>query len=140
MASFASHDLDQMLTEARRTLGSMRRTGEPPAESEPVEGVGESPDGRVKAIAVSGGRLKGIELNPRAMRLASEELAELITNAVNAALDDLRGKAADAGTAQAVDTTALAEQVEEVQNQGLRQMEVISQAIQETLGRIGTSR
>ncbi|GAA2615748.1 YbaB/EbfC family nucleoid-associated protein [Actinomadura fulvescens] len=155
MADFSGAELDRMLTDARKTLESMRKGGEAdrPAAAAgaagsgtagrggtPVEGAGQAADGRVRATVVAGGRLKSVDLDPRAMRLASAELGEQIVVAVNAALDDLRTKAAGAATGESVDTDALGKQVEEIQNQGLRQMELITQALNDTIAKIGNPR
>ncbi|MFI0450848.1 YbaB/EbfC family nucleoid-associated protein [Actinomadura sp. 6N118] len=155
MADFSGADLDRMLTDARKTLESMRKgdsagqpaatprtsdSGTPARGGEPIEGVGLAADGRVRATVVAGGRLKSVDMDPRAMRLASAELGEQIVVAVNAALDDLRTKAAAAPTDEVVDTAALGKQVEEIQNQSLRQMELITQALNDTISKIGNTR
>ncbi|WP_227023190.1 YbaB/EbfC family nucleoid-associated protein [Actinomadura rubrobrunea] len=148
VAGFSSAELDRMLTEARKTLESMRQGNTAPrpektktADGDALEGVGEAADGRIKVTAVAGGRLKSVELNPRVMRMSSQELGERLVEAVNAALEDLRAKAATAGAAEgAVDPAALGKQIEEIQNQSLRQMELITQALNDTLAKIGGSR
>ncbi|MEU5876590.1 YbaB/EbfC family nucleoid-associated protein [Spirillospora sp. NPDC047279] len=171
MADFSGAELDRMLTDARKTLESMRKGGgadsSAPASGaggaagrdagrqagasqgrsrdaagggEPVVGVGEAADGRVLATVEAGGRLKSVEMDPRAMRLASAELGEQIVVAVNAALDDLRAKAAAAAADQAVDTDTLGKQVEDIQNQSLRQMELITQALNDTITKISNRR
>jgi DNA-binding protein YbaB len=123
-------DPDQVLQKARESLASMR-AGRPPASDEPPpEGVGESGDGRVKATADFRGRIKAVELDPRAMRLGPQELAEHVITAVNGAFADLRAKANVADAAEGIpDPAALAKQVRDIQDQGLRQMELIAQAI-----------
>ncbi|MGP4026100.1 YbaB/EbfC family nucleoid-associated protein [Actinomadura sp. 3N407] len=130
-------EFERMLTEARRTLESMRRGGEAAesAEVQPVEGVGEAAEGRVRVTAASGGRLKDVEINPRAMRMSPEELGGHLVAAANAALNDLRGKAAEAA-GDAVDTGALNKQVDEIQTEGMRQMAVFNQAFNDVLSKI----
>ncbi|WP_243718624.1 YbaB/EbfC family nucleoid-associated protein [Actinomadura sp. KC06] len=136
----ASNDLDRMLTEARKTLDSMRKGGaaaERPADAgEAVEGVGEAAEGRVTVTAASGGRLKNVEINPRALRLSAEELGEHLVTAANAALDDLRRKAGEAAAGQAVDTARLSEQIEGIQNESLRQMTMISQSFNDAIAKV----
>ncbi|WP_246236536.1 YbaB/EbfC family nucleoid-associated protein [Actinomadura chibensis] len=127
-------EFERVLAQARRTLESMRRGG-PADEGEPVEGVGEAAEGRVKVTAVSGGRLTNVEINPRAMRLSPEELGGHLTAAANAALKDLRGKLADAA-GDTVDAGALARRVDEIQTEGLRQLNEFNTAINEVLGKI----
>ncbi|TDD38907.1 YbaB/EbfC family DNA-binding protein [Actinomadura sp. KC06] len=129
-----------MLTEARKTLDSMRKGGaaaERPADAgEAVEGVGEAAEGRVTVTAASGGRLKNVEINPRALRLSAEELGEHLVTAANAALDDLRRKAGEAAAGQAVDTARLSEQIEGIQNESLRQMTMISQSFNDAIAKV----
>ncbi|QFG27092.1 YbaB/EbfC family nucleoid-associated protein [Actinomadura sp. WMMB 499] len=127
-----------MLTDARKTLESMRQGKTPPpaaGDAETVRGVGEAGEGRVKVTAVSGGRLEKVEINPRAMRLSAEELGEHLVTAANAALDDLRQNAGDAG-GPVVDTERLGKQVEEIQNESLRQMTMISQAFNDAISKV----
>lgn len=127
-------EFERVVAQARKTLESMRRGG-PAEEGEPVEGVGEAAEGRVKVTAVSGGRLTNVEINPRAMRLSSEELGGHLTAAANAALKDLRGKLADAA-GDVVDPGALAERVDQIQAEGLRQLGEFNAAINEVLGKV----
>lgn len=76
------------------------------------------------------------------MRMASAELGEQLVLAVNAALDDLRANSAGAAAAAAgaPDVEALGRQVEQVQNEGMRQMEMITQALSDTISKIGGRR
>ncbi|WP_018653690.1 YbaB/EbfC family nucleoid-associated protein [Actinomadura flavalba] len=141
MADLSGNDLDRMLTDARRTLEAMRSGRQAPGADAPVvEGVGEAADGRVRVTAVTGGRLTSVDLDPRALRMASHELGEALVQAANAALDELRGKAAGAAADEAVDTEALGKRVEEIQNESLRQMQMISQALTDTVNKIGQRR
>ncbi|MFI6297068.1 YbaB/EbfC family nucleoid-associated protein [Nonomuraea sp. NPDC050790] len=61
----------------------------PLADAAP-RGEGAAADGQVRVVAGADGRLSELSLNPRVMRMASEDLAREILHAVNAALDDLR--------------------------------------------------
>ncbi|MXQ64794.1 YbaB/EbfC family DNA-binding protein [Actinomadura rayongensis] len=124
-----------MLTETRKTLESLRGgKAAPPPDAPEVEGVGEAADGRVKVTAGTGGRLKQVTLDPRALRMASHELGEAFVAAANAALDDLRAQAATAA-ADVVDTEALDARVEEIQNESLRQMQQITQALNDAVAK-----
>jgi hypothetical protein len=100
---------------------------------EAVRGEGEAPDGRMRATARDG-RIESITLDPRLLRLPPEEFGGLVRDAVNAALADLRGKfsAADAPP----DLAALSQTMREVRNEGLRQLEIMSQGIAEAMARI----
>lgn len=53
-----------------------------------IKGVGEGAGGKVKARTDADGRVIQVTLDPRAMRLSSQDLAEEITLAVQRAQDD----------------------------------------------------
>lgn len=131
-------DLDQLLSRTRELLDSVRGAGPHDDAGEPVTGTGESADGRVRAVVTGAGRLERVELDPRAMRMASEELAGHLVTAVNAALDALAATAtAKAGPVAAVDTAALAAQVRQVQEDGVRRMAAFTQGISEAMTQLG---
>ncbi|WP_412541353.1 YbaB/EbfC family nucleoid-associated protein [Longispora sp. K20-0274] len=125
--------IDQILASTRGMLEAMR-AGVGPATEEPVEGTGQSADGRVQAVAVAPGTIRSIELDPRLMRLPSAELAEQITQAVNAALDSLRSQAV-AGALPA-DPALLSEQLAELQTESARTMARFTQTLDEVSTRI----
>jgi hypothetical protein len=62
-----------------------------------------------------------VELDPRAMRLPTAELAAAFAEAANAALTDLESKY-PAVAMPAIDLEALQQQLTEAEDQGLRQM------------------
>ncbi|MEU7740477.1 YbaB/EbfC family nucleoid-associated protein [Nonomuraea sp. NPDC049158] len=53
-----------------------------------VYGAGESADGKVRARTDSSGRVTEVRLDPRAMKLSSQDLGEEVTLAVMRAQDD----------------------------------------------------
>ncbi|GLZ14652.1 hypothetical protein Acsp04_48870 [Actinomadura sp. NBRC 104425] len=146
MAEFSGAELERMLAEARETLESMRQGGTAPrpaktaeaADGDALEGVGEAADGAVKVVAEAAGRIKSVALDDKAMRLSAQKLGEQLVTAVNAALEDLRVKAATAAAARR--EAEPGERSEDIQNQSLRQMELITQAINDTLAKIGGNR
>jgi hypothetical protein len=121
-------DLDQMLTRSREMLRAMQ-AARPSDGDPPPDGAGEAAGGLIRAVAADQ-RLTALELDPRVMRMASAELAEQILVAVNAALR-AQAPATDpaGGDAGTVDPRALAEEVAKIQDQGIRQMAAISEAI-----------
>lgn len=132
--------VDRLLEDTRRMLEQMRSGGEEPPDPGELRGEGEAADGQVQAVAVAGGRLESLTVNPRAMRMGSEALCEQIVAAVNAALDDLRGKAAaQAVAAGGVDPAALAEQMRDLHTESVRQMDMFTQGIRDALDRISRS-
>jgi DNA-binding protein YbaB len=62
------------------------------AEIQRVTGEGEAADGLIRVVVDSAGRAAGVTVDPRAMRLGSEVLAEGVRDAFNAAQDDLQAK------------------------------------------------
>lgn len=127
-----SAEMDQLLSQTRRTLQALRSSRLPDAAA---RGEGESANGRVRAVA-AGGRLQSVELDPRVMRLPSHDLAAHVVAAVNAALDDLAAQAPTAGDLAVPDPKELAAAVAEVQEQSVRQMAAISQAIAAAVQRV----
>jgi DNA-binding protein YbaB len=134
-------DFDRLMDQTRAALRELRNgnlTDTDDEATEEIVGEGEAADGRIRAAAGIGGVVNSIELDPRALRLPSDELGEQIVVAVNAALEDLKAKVAEsAGTAlQGFDPEALAEQMLELQDQSVRQMSQFTAGMEEMLGRI----
>jgi hypothetical protein len=88
--------------------------------SQPREGFGAAAEDTVR-VTVHNGRIGAVELDPRAMRLPTAELAAAFAEAANAALTDLESKY-PAVAMPAVDLEALQQQLTEAEDQGLRQM------------------
>ena len=85
ITGFAGDDFEGLLGETRRALEGLRATngGTGSSSAEPVHGEGMAADGKVTARVVAGGRLEGLSVDPRMMRLGSEELCEQIMVAWN---------------------------------------------------------
>jgi DNA-binding protein YbaB len=115
-----------MLSQARKTLESLRSSRQPGADA---RGMGEAANGQVRVVAASPGRLESLELDPRVMRMPSKDLAAHVLAAANAALDDLAAQAPSAAGISVPDPGELAAAVADVQQQSVRQMAAISQAI-----------
>jgi DNA-binding protein YbaB len=128
MADFGGVDVDGAFRDARRQLDSVR------AGAGAARGAGEAADGQVRVVA-AGGRLERVELDPRVMRMPGERLAGHLVEAGNAALDELRA-AAPAPDDTAVDPAVLARRLEQVTEEGLRSMAVITQAIEGAMAQV----
>ncbi|MEV4622866.1 YbaB/EbfC family nucleoid-associated protein [Asanoa sp. NPDC049573] len=122
-------DLEATLAQARRMLDSLA-AGD--AAAEPVTGEGSALDGLVTVRATGGGRIEWVEIDPRAGRVPLDQLAEAITEAVNAALAEASGSGA-----LPVDFGALAGQVRQMQDDSLRQMARFTGALDEAMDRLG---
>ena len=122
--------MEGQLAQARAALREVSRTVTP---RERVESVGEAADGRVRVTLGTDGRVSAVDLDPRVLREGTEHLAEELRRAVNAALD---GQDDPAAAEPMPDLAAMTATVERLQDQGLRQMREISQAISETMRKI----
>ncbi|MBM0256591.1 YbaB/EbfC family nucleoid-associated protein [Micromonospora sp. 4G55] len=123
--------LEEQLAQARAALREVSRTVTP---RERVESVGEAADGRIRVTLGTDGRVSAVDLDPRVLREGAEHLAEELRRAVNAALD---GQDDDPAAAEPMpDLAAMTATVERLQDQGLRQMREISQAISDTMRKI----
>ncbi|MEW9554440.1 YbaB/EbfC family nucleoid-associated protein [Nonomuraea sp. NPDC050783] len=87
-------ELDRLMAEfqanSRELSGVLGLVGD-------VTGQAESPDGRIRVRVSSTGQLAGLHLDPRAMRLGSQELADAIM--------ELSRRAAEDATRRLVDVT-----------------------------------
>jgi DNA-binding protein YbaB len=126
VVDLGSAELDQMLSQARKTLESLRSSRPQDADA---RGTGEAAGGQVRVVAASPGRLESLELDPRVMRMPSKDLAAHVLAAANAALDDLAAQAPSAAGISVPDPGELAAAVADIQQQSVRQMAAISQAI-----------
>ena len=108
-----STEFDEGFEAARTTLDGLL-AGEPAvaglAEGETaddtaqrLQGTGQAADGRVVATVGVGGTLTSLELDPRALRGGLELLGQQLTEAINAALDDLRTNAGQATSGAGLD-------------------------------------
>jgi DNA-binding protein YbaB len=80
-------DIDEALRGAERQLGRAKDLQE---RLSSVVGYAESEDGRVKVECANEKGVTKIQLDPRVMRMASEDLAETITQVSQQAMTDLR--------------------------------------------------
>src|SRR5579859_6365727 len=78
---------------AQQRIEEVRRLKDQLAQ---LVGRAESPDGLVRAEFTDADGLSGLVVNPRAMRLTSEELSELIVRVSRAARADLDGQRREA--------------------------------------------
>ncbi|MBO2446086.1 YbaB/EbfC family nucleoid-associated protein [Actinomadura barringtoniae] len=137
-------DPGERLREARERLTALRnaatRTPTPNAASQRDAGpagraTGTADDERVKATAERG-RLVGLEIDPRALRESPGDLGRHIAEAANAAMNALRAQAQQASTEEVIDPAALVRSLQAVQEQGLREMTVMTQSINEAVARV----
>ncbi|MDH2425083.1 YbaB/EbfC family nucleoid-associated protein [Sphaerisporangium sp. TRM90804] len=85
---FANIDVDKLLTGAQQQFARMEEL-----QSRMGELVGRAQDkDRLVTVEYAGDGLRELEINPRAMRMASADLADLIKTVTQDATRDLQGK------------------------------------------------
>ncbi|MEU4330241.1 YbaB/EbfC family nucleoid-associated protein [Nonomuraea dietziae] len=124
--------IGEMLAEVVQALG---RTAEP-REDSPLRGDGEAADCQVRVVAGQDGRLRELRLDPRVMRMASEDLAREILVAVNAALDDLQAGMPGLEAAGPADPQGLAESLGGVHADVMRQLDEFADGVELVVRRL----
>ncbi|MEU7948535.1 YbaB/EbfC family nucleoid-associated protein [Micromonospora taraxaci] len=130
-------DLSRSISELLSTLGGSDAGSAAEAVSV-VQGTGEAADGMVRVVAIAGGQIESVWIDPRMMREPSEALAEHIREATNSALTDLRSALAAVAAASA--TTALLEQLREVQRSAVPQLQGIIDTLGDVQERLSSGR
>jgi hypothetical protein len=127
-------DLEATLAQARRMLDALAAGGGTPDPDPEADtgGQGSALDGLVTVRASGAGRIEWVEIDPRAGRVPLGDLAEAITEAVNAALADASGS-----ESLSVDFGALAGQVRQMQDDSMRQMARFTGALDDAMDRLG---
>jgi DNA-binding protein YbaB len=127
--------IDQLLTDTRRALETMRSGQQVAEPAEPLTGEGEAADGNVHAVVALPGEVQSLTMDPRLLRAGSESVCDAVVQAVNAALSDLREKATtDVGAT--VDLEQLSGDLEAVQSDSLQTMKTMFGTLQEVMDRI----
>ncbi len=134
---FGTDALLRLLGETRTALESMR--GGPPAPDGEVRGSGSAADGQITATVSAANRIESIQINPRLMRMGSEELAEQIVIAVNAAFVEFAERAREQAPAVGVDVGQLAGRLRALQDESVRSMASFSQAMTEAFDQVRRS-
>jgi DNA-binding protein YbaB len=104
-----------LVDELHRRMAGVRQYQERLAA---VEGTGEAAGGLVRATVGSGGDVRDLGLEPRAMRLTSHSLREALLEAIRLAVEDARAKTAELGeelnrdTLQFADATGMRQELD----------------------------
>lgn len=135
---YGAGELDHLLTRTRTMFDSLAVGARPDAaaeQEEPAEarGTGESAAGQVRVTVVAPGEIGSLRLEPTALRLGSDELADRVTAAVNAALADYRARA---GAMAAVVPDGLAGQLRDLHEESVRGMAAFADAMNDALAQI----
>jgi DNA-binding protein YbaB len=122
-----------LLAQSSRLLSELEDPRDPAEHV--LQGSGQAANGQVSAVADPDGRLRELIINPRVMRMASEDLAREILTAVNAALDDLRATIPGLETAT-MDPKALAGSLDGMQDDVMRRLDEFASEIELTVRRL----
>lgn len=122
-----------LLAQSSRLLSELEDSRDPAEHT--FQGSGQAANGQVSAVAGPDGRLRELIINPRVMRMASEDLAREILTAVNAALDDLRASVPGLETA-IMDPKALAGSLDGMQDDVMRRLDEFASEIELTVRRL----
>ncbi|TNY38217.1 hypothetical protein [Thermomonospora catenispora] len=126
-------EIRQRIRELRERLAQASAASWPKPENPSAEdtaGYAEAADGQVR-VEAAGGRLTAVRLDGRVMRMSARELGELLTETCNRALERTAAATTSAQEAPPVDFSALAEQLQQVHGEGLRQMARMMQGLHE---------
>ncbi|MFG3580398.1 YbaB/EbfC family DNA-binding protein [Micromonospora chersina] len=132
----AAASLDELLTRTQQALSAMRsRAAEHPdgAPGELLRAEGAAAGGRIRAVAVQGGRLESVTVDPVLAGESMEALCGHLVSAVNAALTELDARVS--ASAQA-DVDALAARLGGLPEQSARDMERFGRAMEGVAARI----
>ncbi|WP_089154123.1 YbaB/EbfC family nucleoid-associated protein [Micromonospora sp. NBS 11-29] len=132
----AAASLDELLTRTQQALASMRSRVAVHADGEPIELIraeGVAADGRVRAVAVQGGRLHSVAVDPELAGEPLDVLCRHVVAAANAALAELDARVSASARA---DTDALAARLGGLPDQA----EMFSRAMHEVAARMRRDR
>ncbi|MFC5827018.1 YbaB/EbfC family nucleoid-associated protein [Nonomuraea insulae] len=87
-----NEDIESVDRTVERAEAAMRRIQRAQAEVAGVTGQGASDDALVRAVTDAEGQLMEIAVSPRIMRLTSDAVARAVTEAVQRAQRDAKGK------------------------------------------------
>ncbi|KAB1909369.1 YbaB/EbfC family nucleoid-associated protein [Micromonospora sp. AMSO31t] len=132
----AAASLDELLTRTQQALSAMRSRAAEHADGAPAQllrAEGGAAGGRVRAVAVQGGRLESVTVDPELAGESLETLCGHLVVAVNAALTELDARVSASARA---DVDALAARLGGLPEQSARDMERFSRAMEGVAARI----
>lgn len=88
----STDEYEKMLRSATAQIEAMQGAAAKMAE---LRGVGEAADGKVRVQVQAGGVVQSLEIDPRAMRMPSEDLSNAVLEAIQLATDDAAKKLAE---------------------------------------------
>ncbi len=92
MTDFSGFSHADMESSLRRARIQSEKIKEMQSELLALVGRGEAADGRVRVEYATGVGMRNLQIDARAMRMASQDLAEAVTSAVRDAMNDLQAQ------------------------------------------------
>ncbi|MFG2054446.1 YbaB/EbfC family DNA-binding protein [Micromonospora sp. NPDC048930] len=132
----AAASLDELLTQTQQALSSMRARAAEDTDGDSgrlLRAEGVAADGRVRAVAVQGGRIESVTVDPALTSAGWDGVCGQVVEAVNAALAELD---VQVSASARDDVDALAARLGGLQEQSMRQMEMFSQAMEGVVARL----
>jgi DNA-binding protein YbaB len=86
--------IDQLIRDLQQRMGGLRDYQEGAAS---ITGLGQAAEGRVRATVAPGGVVRCLDIDPRAMRLGSQMLAEALLEAIRLGTQDADQQLAELG-------------------------------------------
>lgn len=126
-----SWELAQRLHTDLAALQRYCRSDRPDEDTTPPSGTGEAMSGRIR-VRVTGGRVSEVEIDPRARRKPSAELAAAVRDATNAAIGNHTAQAS-ASLPNAPSLEELSATLHEISADSARTMEESERGIQDAL-------
>ncbi|MGW5358908.1 YbaB/EbfC family nucleoid-associated protein [Actinopolymorpha pittospori] len=88
----STDEFESMLRSATAHIEAMQGAAAKMAE---LRGLGEAADGKVRVEVQAGGVVQSLEIDPRAMRMASADLSAAVLEAIQLATEDAGAKLAE---------------------------------------------
>ncbi|SBT40316.1 YbaB/EbfC family nucleoid-associated protein [Micromonospora auratinigra] len=132
----AAASLDELLTQTQQALSAMRARAVEDADSDPrrlLRAEGSAAGGRVRVVAVQGGRVESVTVDPALASAGWDSLCGHLVVAVNAALAELDSRVSASARA---DADALAARLGGLREQSARQMAEFSRAVEDVVARL----
>ncbi|MGR6319449.1 YbaB/EbfC family nucleoid-associated protein [Micromonospora soli] len=132
----AAASLDELLTQTEQALSFMRSRDGGHADGDPGEllrAEGAAADGLVRVVAVQGGRLESVSVDPALAGAGWETVCEHVVAAANVALAELDARVTASARA---DVDALAARLGGLPEQSVRQKETFGRAMESVVARL----
>ncbi len=142
MTNFTASSHADMESALQKARAQSEKIKEMQSELLALVGRGEAADGKVRVEYATGVGMQNLQIDARAMRMASQDLSEAITSAVREAMNDLQAQTravTSAGLGDMGDTEKLRSQVAAAQREFDSKMNDVNEQIALAAARIRRS-